>query len=241
MKRFLGRFLRASGCVRVLSPWLALVLAASRSRPRREFPWENAVNVLAAGVHQHDRSWALACRHRRLRSDLRLWRRRLKTSPRRRPLRRGHGDRRSELPRVALPRSLTRGGTRREHRSEANQADSSLAVAAANDPRRGAETLLLRHVPRRGDLQPSRQPARGMLIFLLLYFFARWATDRSPDSAVVARCGEGSHSIRPDEVQPDFVRRDPCLDLSGFSRTTEKPAHSMSSSTSMGSSARMSS
>src|SRR5260370_18875424 len=56
----------------------------------------------AAGVHQHYRAWPLFGRHRGVRPDLRLRRRRLEASPRSRSFRGWHGHRRRQLHGLAL-------------------------------------------------------------------------------------------------------------------------------------------
>ena len=70
--------------------------------------------------------------------------------------------------------------------------------------------------------------AGGLLMFLLLYFVARWATeDRSADSAAAPRFGTAPRPVRPGEVRSGRDSQgDPCLSSNAFSRITKKPARS---------------
>ena len=49
----------------------------------------------------------------------------------------------------------------------------------------------------------------GLLMFLLLYFMARWATQTDPQILRFLLDGrKASRAIRPDEVHSDSIRRD---------------------------------
>ena len=68
----------------------------------------------------------------------------------------------------------------------------------------------------------------GVLMFLLLYFVARWATATDPQILqLLFACGETARAIRPGRnSRPSRCEDGPCLISNAFSRTTKRPARS---------------
>ena len=93
---------------RTLLPRLLLAVAAVLLLPASAFaqasPWENAVDVLRAGLHGPDRARPESGRDRRRRPGVRLRRGAEQTPDRRHRLRRRHGHRRRQLHGVAVSR-----------------------------------------------------------------------------------------------------------------------------------------
>src|SRR5262249_2337382 len=70
--------------------------------------------------------------------------------------------------------------------------------AAAHHPRRGAETVLLRHVPGCRDVQPPRQPPRGLAdLSPSLFRRTMGHRDRPADPEASVSRGQISPAIRP--------------------------------------------
>ena len=192
----------------VLIATTCLLLAAPAFAQQGNSPWENAVNVLETAFTSTIARGLSLVAIVVSGPDVRLRRRRLEARPRRRALRRRHGHRRRELPGLAFSRhlnhALSRGGaTWRKHR-RVNMVHRSLSRPLTI---LGAERKLFFFAMcvGAGTFNLLDSLLGGVLMFLLLYFFARWATqDRPADSAVPAHCRETSHAIRPGEIQPDL-------------------------------------
>ena len=111
MKTLWRRASRLRHTPRTLAAVALGLLLAAPAFAQGTSPWENAVNVLRNGFHQHDRTRPVTGRDCCGGLDVRFRRRRIETHSRGCAVRRWNGNRGGEFPRVAVSRLLTHGET----------------------------------------------------------------------------------------------------------------------------------
>ena len=96
---------------RTLAAVAVVLLLAAPAFAQGTSPWENAVQRPSNGFHQHHRTRPVTGRDCGGGPDVRFRRRRIEAHSRGRAVRRWHGNRGGELPRVAFSGLLTHGET----------------------------------------------------------------------------------------------------------------------------------
>lgn len=165
---------------------------------------------LATGLYDHHRSRALAGGNRGVWTDIRLWRRWFKESPRWSAIRRWHGNRGSQFPCLAFPMRTGPGGEALVH----SDRRIHLVLRSVSRPLTilGAERKLFFFAMcvGAGTFNLLGSLRGGLLMFLLLYVLARWATHTDPQ---ILRLLLASARLRsqydPMKFAPVTVRRSP--------------------------------